>query len=86
MRERNLLKQSVLFGATVDDLGALYKVHRATAARWIAAAREHLVEETRQRMIAHLRIGPAEYDSILELIHSQLDVSVSRVLGASLPG
>lgn len=82
VRERNLLKQSVLYGATVDEIGALYHVHRATAARWIAAARERLAEETRQRMIAQLRIEPAEYDSILELIHSQLDVSVSRVLGA----
>jgi len=81
VRDRNLLKQSVLYGATVDDLGALYHVHRATAARWIASARERLAEETRQRMIEHLKIQPAEYDSILQLIQSQLDVSVVRVLG-----
>jgi len=35
-------------------------------------------------MIAKLHLEPAEYDSILQLIHSQLDVSVSRVLGASI--
>ncbi len=81
VRDRNLLKQSVLYGATVDDLGALYHVHRATAARWIASARERLAEETRQRMIDHLKIQPSEYDSILQLIQSQLDVSVVRVLG-----
>jgi RNA polymerase sigma-70 factor (ECF subfamily) len=81
VRDRNLLKQSVLYGATVDDLGALYHVHRATAARWIAAAREKLAEETRQRMIEQLKIAPEEYDSILQLIQSELDVSVVRVLG-----
>jgi RNA polymerase sigma-70 factor (ECF subfamily) len=81
VRDRNLLKQSVLYGATVDDLGALYHVHRATAARWIASARERLAEETRQRMIDQLKIQPSEYDSILHLIQSQLDVSVVRVLG-----
>jgi RNA polymerase sigma-70 factor (ECF subfamily) len=81
VRERNLLKQSVLYGATVDDLGALYQVHRATAARWIGAARERLAEETRRQMIEQLGIQPADYDSILRLIHSQLDVSVTRVLG-----
>jgi RNA polymerase sigma-70 factor (ECF subfamily) len=81
VRERNLLKQSVLYGATVDDLGALYQVHRATAARWIAAARERLAEATRLRMIEQLKIEPSEYDSILQLIRSQLDVSVIRVLG-----
>lgn len=81
VRDRNLLKQTVLYGATVDDLGALYHVHRATAARWIAAAREKLAEETRQRMIEQLKIAPEEYESILQLIQSQLDVSVIRVLG-----
>lgn len=81
VRERNLLKQSVLYGATIDDLGALYQVHRATAARWLAAARERLAVETRELMIAQLGIPAAEYDSLLQLIHSQLDVSVSRVLG-----
>jgi len=81
VRERNLLKQTVLYGATVDDLGALYQVHRATAARWLAAARARLAELTREKMIAQLGIPPAEYDSILKLIHSQLDVSVQRLLG-----
>jgi RNA polymerase sigma-70 factor (ECF subfamily) len=83
VRERNLLKQSILYGATVDDLGAIYQVHRATAARWIAAARERLVETTRQRMIEILRIEPADYDSILTMIASQLVVSIERVLGAA---
>ena len=72
----------MLYGATVDDLGALYQVHRATAARWIGAARERLAEETRRQMIEQLGIQPADYDSILRLIHSQLDVSVTRVLGS----
>lgn len=81
VRERNLLKPSVLYGATVDDLGALYHVHRATASRWLVAARARLAEVTRQRMIEQLKIQPAEYESILQLIQSQLDVSVARVLG-----
>jgi RNA polymerase sigma-70 factor, ECF subfamily len=81
VRDRNLLRQNVLYGATVDDLGAMYQVHRATAARWIAAARERLVEATRERMIEILRIPPEDYDSILTLIDSQLDVSIERVLG-----
>lgn len=81
VRDRNLLRQSVLYGATVDELGSIYQVHRATAARWIAAARERLVEATRRRMIEILEIQPEDYDSILTLIHSQLDVSIERVLG-----
>jgi RNA polymerase sigma-70 factor (ECF subfamily) len=81
VRERNLLKQSVLYGATIDDLGALYRVHRATVARWLAAARERLADDTRRRMIAQLGIAPSDYDSIVHLIRSQLDVSMERLLG-----
>jgi RNA polymerase sigma-70 factor (ECF subfamily) len=81
VRERNLLKQSVLYGATIDDLGALYRVHRATVARWLAAARERLADESRRRLIAHLGIEPSDYDSIVHLIQSQLDVSMARLLG-----
>ena len=79
-RERNLLKHSVLYGANSDDLGALYQVHRATAARWLAAARERLAAETQRGMLARLRIERSEYESILRLIQSQLDVSVARML------
>jgi RNA polymerase sigma-70 factor, ECF subfamily len=81
VRERNLLRQSVLYGATADDLGALYSVHRATAARWASEARTRLAELTKRRMLERLQIQPADYDSILQLIHSQLHVSVERVLG-----
>jgi RNA polymerase sigma-70 factor (ECF subfamily) len=81
VRERNLLKQSVLYGATIDDLGALYQVHRATVARWLAAARERLAELTKLGMIERLRIEPSEYESIVHLIQSQLDISVARLLG-----
>lgn len=35
VRDRNLLRQSVLDGLTIDQLGKLYRVHRATAARWV---------------------------------------------------
>lgn len=79
-RERNLLKHSVLYGANSDDLGALYHVHRATAARWLTAARERLAAETQRGMLARLRIERSEYESILRLIQSQLDVSVARIL------
>ncbi len=79
-RQRNLLRQHYLDELTVDQLGALYHVHRATAARWVAAAREALFDDTRQRMIEALGLAPTDYDSILRLLHSQLDLSIQRHL------
>lgn len=79
-RQRNLLRQHYLDELTVDQLGALYRVHRATAARWVAAAREALFDDTRRRMIEALGLAPTEYDSLLRLLHSQLDLSIQRHL------
>lgn len=79
-RQRNLLRQHYLDELTVDQLGALYRVHRATAARWVAAAREALFDDTRKRMIEALGLAPTDYDSILRLLHSQLDLSIQRHL------
>lgn len=80
-RQRNLLRQHYLDELTVDQLGALYRVHRATAARWVAAAREALFDDTRRRMIDALGLPPADYDSLVRLLHSQLDLSIQRHLG-----
>jgi RNA polymerase sigma-70 factor (ECF subfamily) len=75
-RERTLLRQHMLDGLNIDELGALYRVHRATAARWLESARRKLVERTLASLRSRLRVQPEELDSILRLIRSQLDVSV----------
>ncbi|MCA9668871.1 MAG: transcriptional regulator [Myxococcales bacterium] len=79
-RQRNLLRQHYLDGLNIDRLGALYDVHRATAARWIARAREVLYEQTRDALRAMLDVDDSTYDSILRLIQSQLDLSIRSYL------
>jgi RNA polymerase sigma-70 factor (ECF subfamily) len=79
-REKILLRQNVLDGASIDRLAALYGVHRATAARWLTAAREALLHRTRETLRGRLQVTPSELDSILRLIQSQLDVSLRRLL------
>ncbi len=79
-RERNLLRLHLLDGLNVDRIGATYDVHRATAARWIAAARERLVSETRRLLARRLGLHVGEVDSLMALLTSQLDLSISRHL------
>lgn len=43
-RERNLLRHAVFHRLSVDEVGSIYRVHRATAARWLQRARERLHE------------------------------------------
>lgn len=78
-RERNVLRQYHIDGLTIDQLAALYQVNRATTARWVAAARQALVARTREALVGQFGIAPAEVDSIIRLVRSQLDVSVREI-------
>jgi RNA polymerase sigma-70 factor (ECF subfamily) len=79
-RERLLLRQHVLDGLGIDQLAPLYSVHRATAARWVAAAQRAVIEKTHQALRDRLRIPHDELESILRLIRSQLDISLPLAL------
>lgn len=79
-REKNLLRQHVVDTLSIDEIGALYQVHRATAARWLGKAKETLLARTRQRFMARAKISGEECDSIMRLVHSQLDMTIRRRL------
>jgi RNA polymerase sigma-70 factor, ECF subfamily len=79
-RDRALLRYAFVDGLNVDEIGSLYDVHRATAARWVAAARERLGTRIRDELAAQLKIDVAEVDSIVRLVQSRIDVSLERVL------
>ncbi|MDI1484649.1 sigma-70 family RNA polymerase sigma factor [Polyangium sp. y55x31] len=79
--ERLVLRLSVLDGLTCDEVAAALGVHRATAARRTAQARQRLSDATRKELSSALRVGDAELDSILRIVESNLDLSLSRLLG-----
>ena len=84
-RERTLLRLAVCDGLTVDALGELFGVHRATAARWVAAARKNLEDGVRERLRAKLGAGDDSLASLCRLLASQVEVSLRRHLVTS-PG
>lgn len=75
-RERTLLRQHHVDGLTVDEIGALYRVHRSTAARLLVRARVLVLETTRARMLSELGVAPEELDSIIRLIRSEIEISL----------
>jgi RNA polymerase sigma-70 factor (ECF subfamily) len=79
-RDRTLLAQYFIDGLTVDELAAIHDTHRATAARWVARAREAVFEETMAQLRTTLRVERNELDSILRLINSQLEASMGALL------
>ena len=79
-RERNLLRQHYLHRATVAEIGALYGVHGATAARWIAQIRETLLRRTRRHVGEALRLTGTELDSAMAKAADHLDYSLRHTL------
>lgn len=75
-RERNVLRHHYLDGLQVDQIGQLYRVHRVTASRWLAGARKAVLTHTRRLLTARLDINAEEFESIVRLIQSQLDLSL----------
>jgi RNA polymerase sigma-70 factor (ECF subfamily) len=79
-KDRSLLRYQLIDGLGIDEIGAIHGVHRATAARWLAKVREDLLVRTRSEVQNRLGIATGDVDSILNLVHSRLEVSFERVL------
>lgn len=78
--QRNLLRWHMVDGLNIDKIGVMMKVHRATIARWIAAARESVMEEVKRHLRIKLKLSGSQFDSLSRLVKSQLHVSVARLL------
>jgi RNA polymerase sigma-70 factor (ECF subfamily) len=79
-RQRTLLRYHALDGLTVDEIGAIYRVHRATAYRWIDKARADLLAATTRRLRDRLNASPSEVRSILRLVESGIELSLNRLM------
>lgn len=79
-RQRAVLRYSLVAGWSIDRIGELYGIHRVTASRWLNAARDALGEQVRREVAARCEIPVDEVDSIVRLVHSQIDVSLARIL------
>jgi RNA polymerase sigma-70 factor (ECF subfamily) len=79
-RDRTLLRLHLVERSSIDDVAALYRVHRATAARWIAAAREALVARTQKRFLETVRLDARDDLGLASFVESQLTLSLQRIL------
>ncbi|HKO90119.1 MAG TPA: hypothetical protein VJU61_03140 [Polyangiaceae bacterium] len=79
-RERTLLRLHLGERLSIDALGSMYSVNRATAARWVAAARRALVKNALDGLGKRLQLSETECHSLVALVRSQLDISLVRRL------
>jgi RNA polymerase sigma-70 factor (ECF subfamily) len=78
--DRTLLRHHLIDRLSIDELGARYAVHRATAARWLARARTALVATTETELAIRLRLAPEEVTSVIRMVASRLDASLAGAL------
>jgi len=79
-KERNLLRYYVSDSLSIDQIAPIYRVHRATVARWLARIRAKLLKETKCVLRERLDVDEDEFQSIITMIHSRLDASLSALL------
>jgi RNA polymerase sigma-70 factor (ECF subfamily) len=80
-RDQTLLRYHHVDGLNIDEIGAIYRIHRVTAFRWLEKAKDHLVRSTLDILRGRLKLPANELDSVLRMIRSQIHLSLVRHLG-----
>lgn len=78
--ERNLMRLHYLEGVSLVQVGQHYGIHRVTVARQLDQARQVLFDETRRLVADQLQLGREEFEALVAVLRSQLDISIRRFL------
>lgn len=82
-QDRAVLRYHYLDGLNLDQIGKIYGVHRSTASRWVDRACGQLVERVRAALRDGLKVSDLELASIVEMIRSELDLSLTGYFAAA---
>jgi RNA polymerase sigma-70 factor len=79
--ERHLLRLYFVDQLSSYELAALFRVNQSTVSRWLKNTRQRVYEETQRRLQARLGLSPRDFKSFLAILDSQLELSISQLLG-----
>lgn len=77
---RNVLRLHYLDGMKQTAIARLLKLSTATVSRQLKEAREQIIQRVRHRLTAQLSLSESDMATLAELVSSQLDLSLSRIL------
>jgi RNA polymerase sigma-70 factor len=80
--DRHLLRLYFVDALSMYELAALFRVSQPTISRWLKSTRETVYQETRRHLQARLGLSQRDFQSFLALLDSQLELSISQLLGA----
>ncbi len=78
--DRALLRLHYVDGVTTAKLATMFGISRATLIRRLAATRESLVERVKAALKVTSGVADQDFDSVLRLVKSQIDLRLSVVL------
>jgi RNA polymerase sigma-70 factor (ECF subfamily) len=84
--ERTMLRFYLMDRLNIGEIGEVFGMSRATIGRRILGARTKVLEGTRRRLKERLKIASGELDSLLAIVQSQVELSLSQVLGSMRQG
>lgn len=79
-RQRTLLRLHLVNGVSVEKIGQMFAVSQPTASRWLAAARETLLDDMKATLGNRLGASSQELASLAGMVASRLDLSLSMLL------
>jgi RNA polymerase sigma-70 factor (ECF subfamily) len=84
-RERGILRALIVDDRSVNEVAAVYGIHRVTASRWVSELRADLLKRTRNQLRDRFQLDANSLESALRLLDSNLELSLYRLLAETKP-
>ena len=80
-REKALLRLHFIEALSLEAVGLIYRVHRATVARWLVAVRAQVSADLRKELGMKPRGSTTELRSLVGMLRTEIQLSARRILG-----
>jgi RNA polymerase sigma-70 factor (ECF subfamily) len=78
--QRSVMRLHLVAGLTTAEIGKMFRVNQSTVVRWLAAARTTVRDRTRERLQDLLQLSASEFESLVGLMLSRMDLSLTMAL------
>lgn len=79
-RDRAILRALIVDDRSVNEIAAVYGIHRVTASRWVSEVRQNLLVRTRNQLKDRLSLDASSLESAVRMLDSNLELSLYRLL------
>jgi RNA polymerase sigma-70 factor (ECF subfamily) len=79
-RDRLILRLHLVDGLSLTKIAGMYRVSQSSVSRWMLEARETVRDHMKEHLKKLHGLSSAEFESIVFLVHSRLDLSLTGAL------